>query len=337
MILLTYGTRPEFIKILPLINELKVNGVQHKILFTGQHENLIETVNADFVIKSNFYGENRLDNILQNCLNLNPYFYDGVDYLLVQGDTTSALGLALTAMNHNIKVIHLEAGLRTFDKQNPYPEEFNRVIISKIATIHFCPTENNKQNLLNEGISSDNIYVVGNTGLDLLLPYKLTSKYDNNILITMHRRENHELIDVWFKEINKIAKSRSDLNFILPIHPNPNVLKHKNLLTHVKVIDALPHDKLLELLKTCKLVITDSGGIQEECSFLNKKCLVCRKITERAEAVGLSTFMVKDPIELSFIFNEHIENFEINIKSPFGDGYSAKKIYNILVEKKLFK
>jgi UDP-N-acetylglucosamine 2-epimerase len=277
------------------------------------------------------YGENRLDNIIQNCMNMPSNWFYGIDYILVQGDTTSVTGLALAALHRKIKLIHLEAGLRTYDTENPYPEENNRRIVSTIADIHLCPTEQNKINLLNENIPDNKIYVVGNTGLDNLLNLNYEIKYDNKILITLHRRENHEKMDEWFIALNNIAKKYKDYEFILPIHPNPNVQKHKHLLTDVKVINPLNHEELIKYLFTIKLVITDSGGIQEECSFLNKKCLVCRKITERPESVGLTSFLVDEPENLHALFDEHIKSATStdDQKCPFGDGKSSERICNI--------
>jgi UDP-N-acetylglucosamine 2-epimerase (non-hydrolysing) len=135
---------------------------------------------------------------------------------------------------------------------------------------------------------------------------------------------------LWFYTINELAKQRPELEFIIPLHPNPNVQKHKKLLTHVNVIEPMNHEDLVKLLVKCRMVITDSGGIQEECSFFNKKCLVCRKITERPESVGLTSFMVDFPDKLIYTFKKHIEDYIVDIKSPYGDGYSSQKICNIL-------
>lgn len=330
MILLTYGTRPEYIKIKPLINEMVKQNIPFKTLFTGQHKDIVNN-NADFVLDMKDYGDNRLDNIIQNCMNMPSEWFNGIKYILVQGDTTSVTGLALAALHRKIKLIHLEAGLRTYDTENPYPEENNRRIVSTIADIHLCPTEQNKVNLLNENIPENKIYVVGNTGLDNLLNLNYEIKYDNKILITLHRRENHEKMDEWFIALNNIAKKYKDYEFILPIHPNPNVQKHKHLLTDIKVINPLNHEELIKCLFTIKLVITDSGGIQEECSFLNKKCLVCRKITERPESVGLTSFLVNEPENLHELFDEHIKSATSisEQKCPFGDGKSSERICNI--------
>jgi UDP-N-acetylglucosamine 2-epimerase len=324
MILITYGTRPEYIKVLPIINEMKKNGLTFRTLFTGQHKDLVSN-DSDFILTPNDDVGNRLDSIIKNCLTIPEEYLEGITSILVQGDTTSVVGLSLAALHRKITVIHLEAGLRTYDTENPFPEENNRRIVSTIAKIHLCPTELNKSHLENEMTLGD-IYVVGNTVLDNLVPYKDKCEYTDKVLVTLHRRENHDLIDKWFVEINNLALTYKDLEFILPIHPNPNVQKHKHLLTNVTVIDPLPHEQLLELLVKTKMVITDSGGLQEECSFLNKKCLVCREKTERPEANGLTSFMVEKPKYLKSNFEYQIKNYEVDFKSPYGDGNSAEKI-----------
>ena len=333
MILIAYGTRPEILKIQPVTDIFDKNNIQCVTLFTGQHANLIGKHNPDYIIDIvDIPYVSRLDCIVKSIMGLftticlHPV---KTDYVLVQGDTTTAFAVALTAFHNGIKVIHLEAGLRTYDNNNPYPEEVNRKMISQIADIHLCPTEHARLNLISENITK-NVFVVGNTVIDNLLPYKSMCEYTNKILVTMHRRENHHWLDKWFIEINELAKEHPEYEFILPIHPNPNVMRYKHLLTNVNVIDPLPYDAMLNLLVKTRLVITDSGGLQEECSFFNKKCLTCRIVTERPEAIGQSTFMVESPSVLKKIFDEHIDNYEINYVSPFGDGHSAEKIVKIL-------
>lgn len=333
MILLTYGTRPEYIKIKPLTLEMVKQNIPFKTLCTGQHKDIVSK-DADFILDMKDYGDNRLDNIIQNCMNMSPEWFDGIKYILVQGDTTSVTGLAIAALHRKIKVIHLEAGLRSYDTENPYPEENNRRIVSTIADIHLCPTENNKQNLLKENISEDKIFVVGNTGLDNLLGYKNNISYKNTVLITLHRRENHDKINEWFQTINNIAKIYPEYKFILPIHPNPNVKKHSHLLTNVNVIEPLSHEELLNILVNAIFVITDSGGLQEECSFLNKKCLVCRKITERPESIGSTSFLVYEPKDLYDLVSYNINNpIPVDSNCPYGDGFSSKKICEIFLNK----
>ena len=328
MILLAYGTRPEFVKTKQLIDEFKKNNYPHKILFTGQQEHIGQfDYNYKVKIRDSY---NRLDSIVQSLMNVLPLFSEPITHVLVQGDTTSAMAVALSAFHNGIKVIHLEAGLRTYDRNNPYPEEVNRRIISQIADIHLCPTQLSAQNLYNEHINVKDIYVVGNTVIDNLLPYKDKCEYTNKILVTLHRRENHHWMADWFLAVDSLAKWYPEYEFILPIHPNPNVQKHKHILESVKVIDPLPYEQMLDLLVKCRLVITDSGGLQEEACFFNKKCLTCRIVTERPEAIGLSTFMVSNPEELLELFVKHHDDYKINVECPFGDGHAAEKIMLIL-------
>jgi UDP-N-acetylglucosamine 2-epimerase len=331
MILITYGTRPEYIKVKPLIDEMKQRFIAHKVLFTGQHKD-IAPKDADFIWEMIMDAEeNRLNSVIKNCLSIPEYVFDGVTHILVQGDTTSVVGLALSAMNRQIKIIHLEAGLRTYDRLNPYPEENNRRMVSSIADIHFCPTEQSKINLAKENIGKD-VFVVGNTVLDNLLDYKESCKYEDKVLVTMHRRENHKDMGRWFKEINELARENPHIDFIIPLHPNPKVQKHHKLLSNLIIVDPLPHDKLINLLTKCKLVITDSGGLQEECSFFNKRCLVCRETTERPEALEHSSVLVKDYTLLKRKFYNYITNYEIvDGNCPFGDGRASKYICDNLI------
>jgi UDP-N-acetylglucosamine 2-epimerase (non-hydrolysing) len=331
MILLSYGTRPEYIKIKSLINLFDKENYSYKLIFTGQHENINEEFRFhDKIIIEK--GENRLDSIIKSCMNKLDLLKNwNITHVMVQGDTTSAIAIALSAFHHTLKVIHLEAGLRTYDKENPFPEEINRQIISRIADIHLCPTKESALNLSLEK-NGGSIHVVGNTIIDNLLSYKNKCEYTNKILVTLHRRENHHWINQWFIAINLLAKLYPEHEFILPIHPNPNVQKYRYILKNVNVINSLPYDQMLNLLVKTKLVITDSGGLQEECSFFNKKCLTCRKTTERPEALEQSTFLVERPNLLMEMFIKHIDNYKINYDCPFGDGHSAEKIYKILKE-----
>ncbi len=334
MILFCYGTRPEFIKIKPLIDKFIENSIKFKTLFTGQHLDIIDKkYKPDYKIKIPNLN-NRLDSILSSGINLKDEFFNGIDYVLIQGDTTSALSMSLFSFHRKIKTIYLEAGLRTYDFENPFPEEMNRQLISRISDINLCPTKLNKNNLENENVKGKN-FVVGNTVLDNLVKYKDKCEYGNKVLITLHRRENHKNIEKWFEVLSDIAKNNSDLEFILPIHPNPNVKKYKNLLKNVKVIEPLNHEKLLELLIKCKFVITDSGGIQEECSFLNKKVIVCRKITERPESIGIHSFMCDDPDKLYNLVDEIKKDFEVNKDCPYGNGNSSERILEIFKKEEI--
>lgn len=335
ILLLSYGTRPEWIKIKPLIKELKERNIEHYILFTGQHIDLTN-IEYDYSFEIKDVSNNRLDNIYINILTYTNSLFtdlnDRITHVLVQGDTTSAVAVALSAFHHKKKIIHLEAGLRSNNKLEPFPEEINRKLISNLADIHICPTKESLFNLFTESIKGLKI-IAGNTALDNLLEYKDMCEYGDTILITLHRRENLDIMDKWFEAVNNLAKKYPYLNFIIPLHPNPEVRKHKDLLTHVQILEPLEHSELMKVLVKTRLVITDSGGLQEECSFFNKKCLVCRTTTERPEALYLTSFIVAEPEYLEKVFDLHIDNYQVSIKSPFGDGFSSKLIvdnlYNI--------
>lgn len=323
MILICFGTRPEWLKIKPLLATIKC-----KTLFTGQHLDLVDNLNFDYKIHQK-EELNRLDSIIINCLKRFPNDPE-ITSVLVQGDTASAFACALAAYNRGLKVIHLEAGLRSYDLNNPYPEEAYRQMISRISDVNLCPTNLSKENLINEKINS-HIYVVGNTILDNLVELKQECSYTNEILVTLHRRENHAQASEWFKEINKLAKLNPHLTFTLPLHPNPNIQRFKGLLSYVNVIDPLPHEDLIRLLAKCKFVITDSGGLQEEGAFLNKKIIVCRETTERPEAIETGhLFLCGSPKQLSSCFDKIDSDYYINSQCPYGDGHSSKKIKQVL-------
>ena len=211
------------------------------------------------------------------------HIFEGIDYIMIQGDTTSVFALALAAFHRKIEIIHLEAGLRSFNNDHPYPEEFNRRAVSCMANIHLCPTQASALNLKEEKVGGK-IHVVGNTVLDNLLG--IPTSYKKHIVVTMHRRENHENMHMWFEKIDSLAKKYSNYEFIIPLHPNPNVQKHRHLLQKTTVVNALSHEGFIRLLASSHLVITDSGGVQEESSFFKKKCIVCRDHTERTEGLG---------------------------------------------------
>lgn len=322
MILICFGTRPEYIKVKSLMDNLQ----NVKTCFTGQHEDLLKNINVDYKLSMNKeLSENRLNNIFSNILSYN--IFDDTEYVMVQGDTSTACAIALSAFNHGKKIIHLEAGLRSSNLKDPYPEEMNRQVIGRLADIHLCPTKFNKENLLKENVSGE-IYVVGNTGLDNIS--KEGCEYNNQVLITMHRRDNHHNMNKWFEELEKIANKYFDIEFMIPLHPNPNVQKHKHIFKKIKVVDHMNHNDLIEYVKKCKFVISDSGGLQEECSYLNKKIIVCRKTTERPESLGIHSFMCGKPELLEDLADNINENYEVDDECPYGNGKSFNIISNIL-------
>ena len=321
--MICFGTRPEYIKVKSLIEHLP----NIKTCFTGQHVDLLKDISVDYhLAMDKNISENRLNNIYCNVLSY-EHIFKNIEYVLVQGDTSTACAIAFSAFHHGVKIIHLEAGLRSGDLKDPFPEEMNRQVIGRLADIHLCPTEFNKENLLKERISGK-IMVVGNTGLDNIS--KDGCEYGNQVLITMHRRDNHHNMDIWFNELEKIANKYSHLAFMIPLHPNPNVQKHRHIFNTVKVVEPMSHYELIEYVKKCKFVISDSGGLQEECSYLNKKIIVCRKTTERPESIGTHSFMCGEPDLLLELVDEINKNYEVNSECPYGNGESWRKIMHIV-------
>lgn len=333
-ILVCYGTRPELIKINPLTAEFKRQGISFKVLCVKQHTSLIKDAQgADYSVDVP-EAKNRLDGLLATPATIPNEVFNSITHVLVQGDTATALVCALAAFHRNIPVIHLEAGLRTYDSQNPYPEETYRQMISRLASVHLCPTSANAQNLANEGISNG-IFVVGNTVLDNLVGIRNKVSVNNEVLVTLHRRENHPIMDQWFLEINKLALSYPNLLFTLPIHPNPNVQKHRGLLTNINVIEPLQYDSFIDRVARCALVISDSGGIQEETSFLGKYVIVCRQRTERPESVGLSSFICPTPDSLGELFSDLITQPPPEQANLYGNGHASEAISYCLLRSDL--
>ena len=327
-----YGTRPEYLKLKNIIKLIPPK--KRDVYFIGQHKELIHKNYFEKKIsinKSN--NKNRLNSLISQITNkVNLHDYDSV---IIQGDTATTFGVAVVAFNNRKKIIYVESGLRTFDFDNPFPEEGYRQMISRISDINLCPTILSMKNLTSEKIKGK-IFVSGNTSLDNLLIYKKNTKYDDLVLVTMHRRENISQISNWFFELNKLAGKYKNIKFIFPIHKNSEIIKHKKILKNVKVIENLPHEKFMKIFIKSKLIITDSGGIQEEASFLNKKVIVCRKFTERPEGIKSGhLFICKNPRLLMNLFKKLNKNFKINNTSPYGDGRASKKIVKFLYNQKI--
>lgn len=335
MLLVSYGTRPEWLKLKPIIAKLKQYEINHQVLFTGQHKDIIGSTFDNFILIDKKL-DNRLDDITTQILKQvnKKNVFEGISCVLVQGDTASVFAISLAAMHRKIKIIHLEAGLRTYDKDNPYPEEYYRQIVSRLADYHLCPNNNNKTNLNNEKIFNG-VFVIGNTVLDNITD--VTTSFENKVLITMHRRENLYRINDWFQEVENLANMYPNIEFIIPVHPNPKIQKASKIFKKTVVLDSLPHKDLIGVLKSSKVIITDSGGIQEESSFLRKKCIVCRTTTERSESIDKNSFLCKNPESLSIIFKSIIKDFRVekNYVCPYGDGNAAEKFINLLKENKI--
>jgi len=325
-VLICFGTRSEWIKLKPLIKLMDKK--EYELLFTGQHPDLLSDIKADYSIQLPTNYNNRLNTIMAECMLQFPT--KNFSAVVVQGGTSSTLGCALAAYNRNIKVIHLEAGLRTEDIENFYPEEGYRQMISRISSINFCPTSTSFGHLISERVEGEG-FVVGNTVLDHLTEYESKREYTNKILITLHKKENHKLLDTWFKEINNVAINNPELEFIFINHPNPIVKKYTSLFTNVTLLDPLPHLDLINILLKCKLVITDSNGVMEEASYFNKKIIVCKKKLDRPESLYSGhSYMCPTPENLLPLFNKLINDHQIQIRCPYGEGRTSPDIYEII-------
>jgi len=336
MIILCFGTRPEVIKMSPLITELSRRGVPFKTVFTGQHRELFEDV-LHLIPKPDYYlnimsHNQSLNDILHSIsLKLPKILTDEkASLLIVQGDTLTVTASALVAFYEKVKVGHVEAGLRTFNLQNPFPEEANRQIVSRIADYNWVPTKEAFENLQKENVK--NIFLTGNTIVDICQSYGFKITYGNKILITLHRRENFgEPLKKMLTEIEELAIAHPELKFIFPMHPNPNVQQWRPLLKHVEVVEPLKYEELLQLLSEVKFVISDSGGIQEECASFGKKILVCRETTERPEGVkiGMAKLVGSNILENFAWANNQPEWQGIN---PYGDGTASQKIVDTIIK-----
>ena len=332
MYLICFGTRPELIKLIPLIHKFKEKTIQFKTLFSGQHENLIKDfykyIDEPDYIFTNIMEHGQTLNQLSSkiLLQSNNLFLDNTfSNVIVQGDTTTAYSLALSAFHFQIPVVHLEAGLRTNDKFSPFPEEINRRLISQIASIHLCPTILSVENLQKEQITID-VHLVGNTVVDIYKyifentnpSNKIQDIIDNNkeyIVVTLHRRENRgeKMISMW----NQLNDLSSKCKFIYITHPSlPN---SKNILDNSNIILLEPQDyeNMVHLISNSKGIITDSGGLQEEAVCANKRVLICRDTTERPETIdcGLGKLIDTQITENISFFDEEIINV---VNNPYG-------------------
>tara|TARA_B110000259_G_scaffold178208_1_gene216211 strand:+ start:357 stop:1460 length:1104 start_codon:yes stop_codon:yes gene_type:complete len=364
-ILFVFGTRPEAIKLALLIKELKKNFIV-KVCITTQHKKMLTQVLKVFKIKVDFdlncmKPNQTLNGISSLILSKIHHVYKAFnpDLTIVQGDTISAFIGAYSSFLNNIKVAHVEAGLRTLNLKEPFPEEGLRQLISKIAYFHFAPTNKNKQSLIKEGIKK-NIYVTGNTSIDTVLKTKnivkrlffkkniknIFDKEKNIILVTLHRREiyGYQLTSI-AKSLVEISKENKNISIIIPIHLNPNIRRIMiPILSNIKnihLLEPLDYFQFVKLMSYSKIIITDSGGIQEEAPSLNIPVLVCRKKTERMEAVksGSNVLVGSNSKKLRFLVKKLLSDKKFylsmtNIINPYGDGRSVKNIYKIL-EKKL--
>jgi UDP-N-acetylglucosamine 2-epimerase (non-hydrolysing) len=336
MLSIIYGTRPEYLKILPIILLLqKDSTIPYSVIRILQHENLDETdllYDTKLEIISN--SENRLDTLGSQILEKLGPFIQTSKYVLVQGDTSAAFYAALSAFQNMVKVIHLEAGLRTYNIENPYPEEGYRQMISRITSIHLTPNEVNLDLLRKEKVFGE-IYTVGNTILDLVKSYNLDVREGNSILITFHRRENYKYLEVFIERLSECMNIYTDKVFYWILHPNKNLQATvKELVSKYKCkvtfIEPCSHKEFLDLARVCFCILTDSGGIQEEASFLGKCSIVLRSDTER-EQIPFPYIQLCRPPYSNII--ELIKNIPSKVLTQcliYGNGNSALKIIDII-------
>ncbi len=330
MVIICYGTRPEVIKLAPVIKAVKAKGIPCKTVFTGQHKELFEDVRSlvpepDYHLDIMRYNQGINQVIAAILTDLQPILKaEQAKLVIVQGDTSTVLASALCAFNNGIAVGHVEAGLRTYDLASPFPEEANRQLVGRIATFNWAPTDIAYNNLKEEG--TNGVSITGNTVIDTCLGFNLDIKYGKKILITLHRRENQgERMVSMFKQLETLAEQNPDLEFIFPMHPNPNVQKHKHLLNKVTVVPPLNYPQMVNLLSEVKFVISDSGGIQEECAAFKKRILVCRNTTERPEGITAGfAKLIDDKIIQNFDWAN--QNPVWNGQNPYGNGNASQRI-----------
>lgn len=364
-VMTVFGTRPEGIKVAPIIKEMeKRKEIESITCITAQHREMLDQVLALFEIKPD-YDLNIFEKG-QTLTGITTKALQGLediikkerpDVLLVQGDTTTVFAGALAAFYQGVKIGHVEAGLRSFNILSPYPEEANRKLTGILANFHFAPTEKNRENLLREDYNGENIFITGNTVIDALKyaikdDYKFENKllneldYENKkiILLTSHRRENiGKPMENIFKAIDDIVKKYLDVEVVFPIHLNPKVRdlaqKYLGENDRIHLIEPLDYEPFTNLISKIHLVVTDSGGIQEEAPALGKPVLVVRRETERPEGVEAGTAKLvgtdyKDLYENLDILLSNKGEYEKMAKAvnPYGDGFASKKIVDAIVE-----
>jgi UDP-N-acetylglucosamine 2-epimerase (non-hydrolysing) len=365
--LIIFGTRPEAIKMAPLVNQfLADDRFETKVCVTGQHREMLDQVLSFFNIIPDYDLSLMKPN--QNLYNLTAEIIAGLkpilesfqaNFVYVHGDTTTTMAASIAGFYSGAKVCHIEAGLRTNNLLSPFPEEMNRQVTGRVAEYHFAPTSKSQQNLLKENISKENILITGNTVIDALLESSERVEKLNNedinclqnkidftkriLLVTGHRRENHGqgFINIC-DALKQIAVNNPDVEVVYPVHLNPNVLKPVNdLLENIKnihLVKPLPYPEFVWLMNKSYLIITDSGGVQEEAPSLGKPVLVMRDTTERPEAVETGTVILvgTDTNKIVKHTQELLDNSEVyqqmsSLHNPYGDGKACQRIIEFIL------
>ena len=360
-VMLVFGTRPEAIKMCPLVNELKSReNIETVVCVTGQHRQMLDSVLGAFSVVPDYdlsimKEKQTLFDITTGILNGIGEVLDEVkpDVVLVHGDTSTTFVTALACFYKQIPIGHVEAGLRTYNIYSPYPEEFNRQAVSIISSYNFAPTELSRDNLLREGHAADSIYVTGNTAIDALKttvredythPELDWAKDSRLIMITAHRRENlGQPMRNMFRAIRKVMDEHPDVKAIYPIHMNPVVRQAANeelgYCDRIRIIEPLEVLDFHNFLARSYMILTDSGGIQEEAPSLGKPVLVMRDTTERPEGIKAGTLKLvgtdEDVIYENFkllLENQDAYDAMSKASNPYGDGFACKRIADILCD-----
>ncbi len=362
-IMSVFGTRPEAIKMAPLVRELASReDIESICCVTAQHREMLDSVLEVFSLKPDWdldimTPRQTLSTITSKCLTGMDEAIDALkpDMVLVHGDTSTTFAGALSAFYHKVPVGHVEAGLRTYDKYSPYPEEMNRKLVTQIADLYFCPTENNRENLRKEGVT-EGVFVTGNTVIDALKTtvrpdYVFAAEelnrlpYDGRkiLLVTCHRRENYgQPMEDIMSALAHIARSHEDVELVYPVHLSPVVQecakKHLGNIPNVHLIPPLAADEMHNLMARCYLVLTDSGGLQEEAPALGKPVLVLRRETERPEAVTAGTVKLAGVAfdDIVRMADELIDDpaayaAMAHAVNPYGDGGACRRIADAIL------
>ena len=363
-IMTVYGTRPEAIKVAPVIKALeKDDRFESVAVSTGQHKEMLEQVYAMFGIEPKLDlhlmkpGQGLNEIVSRALMGLDEIIdAEQPDVIISQGDTSTAMTAALAGFHRGVKIVHLEAGLRTGDIHSPFPEEANRKLIGQVAELHLAPTAGSMENLRRENVRSKDIAVTGNTVIDALLE---AASWDTDfedpalqeaaesgkrlVVVTTHRRENLEAMKEIGGAVKDLAESYSDINFVLPLHLNPKVreavLPEVESLPNVVITDPLPYDQFTKLLDRATIILTDSGGVQEEAPALGKPVLVMRQNTERPEAVVAGTVKLVGTnrslivAEAKLLLDDDAAYHSMaNAVNPYGDGKAAERAVAAIAE-----
>ena len=362
-IMSVFGTRPEAIKMAPLVKELAARKeIESICCVTAQHREMLDSVLQVFGLKPDWdldimTPRQTLSTITSKCLTGMDEAIDALkpDMILVHGDTSTTFAGALSAFYHQVPVGHVEAGLRTYDKYSPYPEEMNRKLVTQIADLYFCPTENNRENLRREAVT-EGVFVTGNTVIDALKTtvrpdYVFDTEELNRLpyggkkllLVTCHRRENYgQPMEDIMSALAHIARTHEDVELVYPVHLSPVVQecarKHLGDIPNVHLIAPLAADEMHNLMARCYLVLTDSGGLQEEAPALGKPVLVLRRETERPEAVQAGTVKLagvryEDIVRMAgeLIDDPAAYAAMAHAVNPYGDGGSCRRIADAIL------